>query len=97
MDLGERRELNNAAGDAISKAFELVLTPAIFGVVGFLVDRWLGTFPIFTLSLGLSVFAYQCWRQFTAYDAAMARHEADKPWNRPAAPRPSGEVTDDDG
>lgn len=82
MNLREQRELNNAAGESITKAFELVLTPAIFGLLGFFIDRSLGTWPLFTLLLGLAVFGYECWRQFVVYDQAMKRHDEGAPWAR---------------
>ena len=39
----------NGAPDAIAGAIELVLTPVVFFGLGFLVDHWLGTLPIFSL------------------------------------------------
>ena len=41
-------------GDGLSAAFELVVTPAIFGFLGFLLDRLLGTVPLFTLVFSVS-------------------------------------------
>ena len=40
-----------AAEDGVVAAFELVLTPALFGFFGYLIDRWLDTAPIFLASL----------------------------------------------
>ncbi|MDA8117926.1 MAG: AtpZ/AtpI family protein [Actinomycetota bacterium] len=37
------------APDAVANAIELVLTPVFLFGIGFLVDRWLGTLPIFSL------------------------------------------------
>ena len=42
-----RRELNNGFGEALAKAFELAVTPAIFAFLGHLLDRRLGTSPLF--------------------------------------------------
>jgi F0F1-type ATP synthase assembly protein I len=56
VDLREqraRRELNNGFGDALSRAFELAATPAIFGGIGWLLDRWLGT--RFLVAVGIVV------------------------------------------
>lgn len=74
--LAERRELNRGFGDALARAFELVVTPTIFGFFGLLLDRWLGTTPIFMLGLGLFTAIYIGWRMVTSYDAAMREHEA---------------------
>jgi hypothetical protein len=97
VQLSERRQLNNAAGDAITKAFELVLTPAIFGLVGYGIDRWLGTSPLFTLSLAIVVFLYQCWRLFSVYSDAMDRHAAAGNWSRQDRPVRPGEASDAPG
>ena len=48
MEQAEARELKQGFGDAAAAAFELAVTPAIFGVLGWLLDRQLGTSPIFT-------------------------------------------------
>ena len=74
--LVERQELNNGAGAAQSKAFELALTPAIMGFVGYWIDRWLGTSPAFLVGLVIITVAYLMWKFFVAYDAEMRAHEA---------------------
>ena len=53
MDLGERRELNNGFGTALSRAFEFALIPLLFAIPGWLLDRWLGTGPFLALVTGL--------------------------------------------
>jgi F0F1-type ATP synthase assembly protein I len=73
--LAERRELNNGAGDALAVAFELALTPAIFAFLGWLLDRWLGTGPIFLLVLFGLVALYEIWKLLSRYDAEMKDHE----------------------
>ena len=45
MDLRDRQAMYNGFGDALARAFELVLTPAVFGFFGWLLDRWLETAP----------------------------------------------------
>jgi F0F1-type ATP synthase assembly protein I len=42
---------SNAIADGFAKAVEFVVTPMIFGVGGFFLDRWLGTSPVFTVIL----------------------------------------------
>ena len=44
-NLREKRELYNGFGNALSRAFELVVTPLIFGLGGHLLDGALGTGP----------------------------------------------------
>lgn len=82
MDLRERQELNNGFGHAMSRAFEMAATPAIFGGLGWLLDRELGTSPLFLLVLFFFAVAgvgYMTWRR---YEDEMQRHEADAVWNR---------------
>lgn len=75
MERSERKSLSNAFGDALSRAFELVLTPLIFGALGFLLDRALGVLPLFTLVLSLSVISYELWKLWHDYSLTMDRHE----------------------
>ena len=80
MDLRQQRDVSAGFGDGLSQAFELVVTPAIFGVVGFFIDRWLGTTLVFTLGLVALVVAYEVWKLVLAYSADIDKAEADKPW-----------------
>jgi F0F1-type ATP synthase assembly protein I len=75
-DAEGRRALTNGFGDTMAKAFEMVATPAVFGFLGWLLDRWLGTEPLFLLSFVIIVFVYEVWKLFAGYGAAMAEHEA---------------------
>ncbi len=47
----ERRELYNGFGDGMALAFQIALTPAIFGVLGYFLDRRFETTPLFTIVL----------------------------------------------
>ena len=71
MDHTENGQIRAGAGDALAKAFEMIATPAIFGVGGWLVDGRLGTFPLVTLILVLVVFGYQVWSFARDYGARM--------------------------
>jgi Flp pilus assembly protein TadB len=75
VDLLSKRELNNGFGESLSRAFELVLTPGIFGFFGFLLDRWAGTAPLFMLVFALGVFGYLCWKFWGDYERRMQVHE----------------------
>lgn len=92
VDSSQRRELNEGFGDGLAQAFELVVTPAIFGVLGYLLDRWLGTVPIFTIVFTLFVLSYESWKLYVTYVAHMRAAEEGKPWtrSRPSADSPSG-------
>lgn len=60
---------DNGFGDGLAAAFELVMTPAIFGVLGYLLDRALGLVPVFTLIFSLSVVLYELWKLWSGYMA----------------------------
>jgi hypothetical protein len=58
----DRRDLYNGFGDTYSRTFEIVVTPTIFGLLGWFVDTRFDTFPVFALTFGLLVFAYEMWK-----------------------------------
>jgi F0F1-type ATP synthase assembly protein I len=68
--------------DGLSQALSLVVGPVVFGFLGYLLDRSLGTSPIFALAFGLLAFAGAVVALYYRYQSAMAEQEADKPWNR---------------
>ena len=75
MELRDRQDLNNGFGNALARAFELVVTPMIFGFFGYLLDGRLGTRPAFMLVLFLVVLGYELWKHYTIYGAAMDREQ----------------------
>ena len=83
--LAAKRDLNRGFGDAMSRATEIALLPAAFGFLGWLLDRWLGTTPIFLIALLVFAFAGMLVRTWVGYDAEMKRHESQLPGRgRPA-------------
>lgn len=56
-------------GDGLAAAFELVMTPALFGLLGYWIDRWLGIVPVLTLVLSISVLVYELWKVWGRYVA----------------------------
>ena len=77
FDLSAKRELNNGFGNALSTAVELAVTPALFAWIGWQVDRWLGTGPLFLVFLFVFTLGYASWREYVRYSARMGRHEQD--------------------
>lgn len=75
FDLSARRELNKGFGDALAVAVELAVTPAIFAFLGWRLDAWLGTTPLFLLVLFLFTFCYVAWREYTRYKLRMDEHQ----------------------
>ena len=80
MDASQRRELNKGLGDGFTRAFEIVLAPAIFGVLGLLIDRMLGTVPLFTILLALFGLVGSFARTYYIYAEQMRQHEEGTPW-----------------
>jgi F0F1-type ATP synthase assembly protein I len=64
--------------DGLGRGIDIALTVALFVVVGYGLDHWLGTVPWITIAMtvlaGVGFFA----RYKYQYDAAMERHEADR-------------------
>ena len=81
-ELTARRDLYQGFGNALAQAVELVGAPLIFGAIGFLLDRWLGWFPILTAVLGLYGIVGAALRTYYAYVAKMRREEEGQPWRR---------------
>ena len=73
-----KRELNRGFGDALAAGFEFAAVAAIFAGVGWLIDRRLGTAPVFTIILVVVALAGLFARFWYSYEATMRRHEADR-------------------
>ncbi len=71
FDLSAKRELNNGFGNALTTAVELAVTPALMALLGWQIDRWLGTSPLFLLFLFVFTIGYVSWREYTRYAARM--------------------------
>jgi len=71
MSDATRLETRAGAGHAPSRAFEMIATPAVFGLGGWFADSRLGVFPLLTLAAVVVVFGYQVWRFYGDYNAAM--------------------------
>lgn len=67
MDEREQREMRKGAGDAFAAAFEMIVTPAIFGLLGWFIDSRLDLFPVFTLVLAGIVLAYEIQKLCVSY------------------------------
>jgi F0F1-type ATP synthase assembly protein I len=81
-DLGDRQHLYNGFGNSMARAIELVVTPVLFGLIGFGLDRWLGIAPVLTIILTLFALIGMGVRSYYGYDKDMAAAEADRPWAR---------------
>ena len=80
MDLRARRELNNGFGEALSRAFELAVTPVVFGFLGHLIDLRTHTSPIFMLAFAAFAVVGSFVKLWYAYDGEMRSRDAESPW-----------------
>ncbi len=80
------RETYNGFGDSLARAFELAVTPAIFGLAGYGLDRWLGIVPVLTIVFSLWALIVLLVRMGSRYSTQMRVHEASGPWARVVPP-----------
>jgi F0F1-type ATP synthase assembly protein I len=71
--------------DALSTALTFVLGPVFFGAVGWVIDRILGTQPVFMIAFGILGVVAVGVTIYYRYQAASAAEDAGKPWARRAA------------
>lgn len=76
----DKRDLYNGFGDALSRAFEFAVTPAVFGFLGYLLDVRLNMVPVFTIVLLLLALVGMFVRTWYSYDEAMKVHDSAQPW-----------------
>lgn len=81
----ELRDTYHGFGESMSRAFELAVTPALFGVVGYALDRWLGILPVLTITLALLAIVGLSLRMWCGYEVRMKQHDAEGPWARTPA------------
>ena len=86
-----RRKLYSGYADSMTRAFELVVAPLVFGLVGFALDRTFGLTPILTIITVVVAFAGTGVKLWYGYDLEMQRHDAGAPWaaGTSDAPRPA--------
>ena len=62
--------------------FELVFSPLLLALVGYGLDRLLGTLPIFTIVFAVVGLAGAVAKMYFTYRYEMEQHEANGPWAR---------------
>lgn len=71
----EKRDLYSGFGDTMARAFEVVFTPLLFGLLGWWIDGRTHTRPLFALVLGILVLLYTLWKLSKGYVATMEHEE----------------------
>lgn len=69
---------SSALGDGFTSSFELALTPAVLALAGLGLDRWLGTVPVFTITLAVLGLVGMVARLYYGYSNEMDAHAADR-------------------
>lgn len=90
------RPTASSSDDSLGRGMDVALTLLVFLGLGALVDRSLGIFPVFTISLMLFAAIGSFLRMKYVYDAAMERHEAERTSRHHAArsvPTPAAATT----
>ena len=77
---GTKGELYRGFGDSYTRAFELAVTPTIFGAMGYGLDNWLGIVPVLTLVFALAAVIGLMARTWYGYTARMQALEQAGPW-----------------
>ena len=77
-------------GDGYTRAWELAITPTIFGGLGYLLDRWLGIVPVLTIVFALAALVTLMTRTWAGYVRRMETLEAAGPWANRAKPMQEG-------
>lgn len=71
----ERRAINRGFGDGMARAIEIVATPALFGVLGWLLDGWLDLFPYLTVALLVFGIVGVFVKLYMGYESEMKIHD----------------------
>jgi F0F1-type ATP synthase assembly protein I len=64
--------------DSLGRGMDMALTILVFLGLGYLLDRWLGTRPIFMIALVLVSVVGQFVSMWVAYDRTMRRLESER-------------------
>lgn len=88
FDLRARQDLNRGFSDALGRGVDLALTPVVFGLVGWLIDRVAGTSPVFTIAVAAIGIVGTAVKIKLGYDREMAGHEGVATAPRSVAPAP---------
>jgi len=61
-------------------SYELVFSPLLLALIGYGLDRWLGTVPLLTIVFAVLGLVGACIKIYYGYVAEMDEHEKDAPW-----------------
>jgi uncharacterized membrane protein YuzA (DUF378 family) len=76
-----RRKLYTGTSDGMTRAFELVVAPLVFGLIGFGLDKLFGITPALTIVFVLIGFGGTAAKLWYGYDLEMRKHDVDAAWS----------------
>lgn len=79
MSDSQRRELTQSMHKSHG-SFELVVSPLLFALVGYGLDRWIGTTPWLTVVFAVVGLGGAVAKIYYTYDLEMQAHDAEGPW-----------------
>jgi F0F1-type ATP synthase assembly protein I len=71
-----------AQNDALAHAMAMVAVPVLFGFLGSLIDRAIGTGPILLIGFAALGVVGSFASAYYRYEARIAEQDVDKPWTR---------------
>ncbi len=81
---GAKADLYRNMGDGFARAFELAVTPTLFGLMGYGLDRWIGILPVLTIVFALVAVVGMLLRTWYGYVYRMEALEQEGPWAKRA-------------
>jgi F0F1-type ATP synthase assembly protein I len=82
VDHRDRRATYRGFGDGFTQAFETAVIPALLALGGLKIDQWLGSVPVFTVTLALVGMVACFLRIYYDYSAKIDAQEKDRVWTR---------------
>ena len=79
MSASQRRELTQSMHKSTG-SYELVLSPLLLALIGYGLDRWLGTLPLLTIIFAVVGLVGACIKLYFGYMSEMDEHDKDAPW-----------------
>lgn len=79
MNVSQRRELTQEMGRTTG-GYELVFSPLLLALVGFGIDKLIGTLPLFTILFAVLGLIGAVTKIVYTYNSEMEQHEKSGPW-----------------
>jgi F0F1-type ATP synthase assembly protein I len=86
MDLIPTKKRSNS-DDGLGRGMEFAILVLMFLGVGYVLDRWLGTKPLFMIALVVLALVGQFASMWYSYDARMKEHETERLANQRKGPK----------